>query len=264
VVFAQEGAQSLNVLFTETTSPVDSAGMYVMTRQWLAADACGNTTVGIQHINWIPNSFLACSILLPAGIDCNSQGVNISSNVSGGFGPYTYAWEIAGENCFIQAGQGTPEVAIYVGFTQAVISLTVTDAFGCVSFCASTVDCVYPLNNGLSGVSPLTNPETANADIPTQGVVTSSAQDYLQELNLWPNPATGTINLSFESMVNNKVTYSFINLLGQEIFSDQINAAKGFNAQRIDISLIPEGTYLVRVKTEKELHTKVVVIMRND
>jgi hypothetical protein len=69
-------------------------------------------------------------------VECNSHGVVIGSNVEGGLGAITYMWEVIGEKCFIQSGQGTPEITIYVGWTTVEIILTVTDEFGCSTTCS--------------------------------------------------------------------------------------------------------------------------------
>jgi hypothetical protein len=58
------------------------------------------------------------------------------------------------------------------------------------------------------------------------------------------------------------VEISFTNYLGQVVKVDEVDAHKGVNTRRIDVSNIPEGTYLMQVKTEKEVHTNTIVIMR--
>lgn len=142
------------------------------------------------------------------------------------------------------------------------IILTVTDEFGCVSTCTATLHCLFSPDDGSLSRPPDANPETGAPTLPD--VARNTSKDDLHQLNVWPNPATGSVNLSFESAVENEIEFSFINLLGQAVLSDKISAHKGFNTREIDISQIHKGSYLIQVKTEKEIHTKVIVIMRND
>ena len=262
VVRAIDPAQPAVIVYSESVTPGDRPGVYIVTRTWTATDACGNTSTAVQHITWIPDTFLECEIILPDVVECNAHGVVISSGVTGGIGPITYEWEIEGDKCFIQAGQGTPEIIIYVGWSDVKIILTVTDEFGCVSTCTATLHCLFSPDDGSLSRPPDANPETGAPTLPD--VARNTSKDDLHQLNVWPNPATGSVNLSFESAEENEIEFSFINLLGQAVLSDKISAHKGFNTREIDISQIHKGSYLIQVKTEKEIHTKVIVIMRND
>ena len=262
VVRAIDPAQPAVIVYSESVTPGDRPGVYIVTRTWTATDACGNTSTAVQHITWIPDTFLECEIILPQVVDCNAHGVVISSGVTGGIGPITYDWEIEGDECFIQGGQGTPGIIIYVGWSDVKIILTVTDEFGCVSTCTATLHCLFSPDDGSLSRPPDANPETGAPTLPD--VARNTSKDDLHQLNVWPNPATGSVNLSFESAVENEIEFSFINLLGQAVLSDKISAHKGFNTREIDISQIHKGSYLIQVKTEKEIHTKVIVIMRID
>jgi len=253
-------AQPGTVVFTETIVPGNTTGTFIVTRTWVARDACGNTSTFVQTITWTPDTFLECEVVVPDVVECNSHGVVITSVVTGGSGPITYDWEVIGGECFIQGGQGTPEIIIYIGWSEVKIILTVTDAYGCVSMCMIVLPCVNlpvdPLTDLLAGAVPETDAQPAAPDLNAQ-----APKEYLQQIKLWPNPAGNTVNLSFESAVEEVVQFSFISALGQVVLSDKINARKGLNSVEIDISQVAEGSHLVRLKTEKELHTKVIVIM---
>ncbi|MDQ3015438.1 MAG: T9SS type A sorting domain-containing protein, partial [Bacteroidota bacterium] len=260
-ITADDYAQPVTIVYNETILPGEGADDFLVVRVWTATDPCGNVATAQQTILWIPNTNIDCSIILPQQVECNSHGVVIGSSLGGGIAPFTYLWEVSGE-CFIQSGQGTPEIEIYVGFTQVDITLTVTDAYGCISVCQATLDCFDPFDlytNPSPTGTPAIQPETTNP-----GIISSSSIEYLQQLNLWPNPASGTVNISFEATNNDMVTYNFTNFLGQVVMEDQIEVQKGINSHKIDISNLPDGTYLIQVKTEKEIHTKTLVIIQND
>jgi hypothetical protein len=264
LVSAEDISQPVSLVYSEIITAGEETGVFIVTRTWTATDACGNITVVVQHIKWIPNSQLSCEIILPPLIECNSHGVIVTSIVTDGFDPYTYEWQVVGEKCFIQAGQGTPEISIYVGWSNVTIILTVTDVYGCISVCTVAWNCQESAGMDFS-VFP--NAVIQVTD-PNQSVLTplvdelSDVGTYLKQINLWPNPANGTINLGFESTTESAVHFTLTDFLGQVIHTDQMNARIGLNTQKINISHLVEGSYLMQVKTKKEIHSKVVVILR--
>ncbi|MBK9985113.1 MAG: T9SS type A sorting domain-containing protein [Saprospiraceae bacterium] len=254
---------SITVVFTESISPDNGTGIFIVTRTWTATDACGNITVVVQHIKWIPNSLLTCNINVPAQVECNSHDVIITSDVTGGTGPFTYVWQIVGNKCFIQGGQGSPVITIYMGWEDVKIILTVTDANGCVSMCMYVLHCLEPGELPFTSNTGFADPETDSNTISLApaSVLNQEEGIYLKDLKLWPNPAKGTVNLSFASSVKQEVVFSFVNFLGQVMMSERMDVQKGMNSRTIDIDQIAGGSYLMEVKSEKEMLTKVVVIM---
>ena len=254
-IMVTEGeSQPVKIVYTELIEPGGEPGEYRVTRTWVATDACGNVSVYTQVIKWIPDSFLECSIIEPDSVYCNTHGIVINSSSTGGNGPLDYDWEIVGEDCFIQGGQGTPEINIYVGWTDAKIILTVTDEYDCVSVCTTTMGCQFSSGKSLDEPIALPSPIAAN----------DTKQDRLREIALWPNPANSSVNLGFESSVEDMVELSVSNFLGKVVFTDKIKALKGFNTRKLDMTRVREGSYLVQLKTNQEVHTKVVVIMHSN
>ncbi|HZV70930.1 MAG TPA: ice-binding family protein [Saprospiraceae bacterium] len=265
VIDVEDFAQPVTIVFTESIIPGDGLGYFNVTRTWTITDACGNVTVLVQNIIWISDSYLTCDIIVPEVVECNSHGVIITSVVTGGFGPYTYEWEVVGGKCFIQGGQGTPEITIYMGWEDVKIILNVTDTFGCVTMCMYILNCLEPgeIPVTINQVSTIqdNNPEIHAT---TTSVFNQDQGVYMRDLNLWPNPATGTINLSFESSVDDDVVYSFRNFLGQVMLSDKIDVRKGLNTNKIDVEKLAGGSYLIEIKSNKEMLTKVIVILPRD
>jgi hypothetical protein len=62
--------------------------------------------------------------------------------------------------------------------------------------------------------------------------------------------------------VEREVEISFMNFLGEVVLTDHMKAHVGKNTRKIDVTKLPEGTYLFQVMTDKEVHAKGVVIMR--
>lgn len=266
VVNVIDPAQPVTVTYAEVIQPGSGVGTYIVTRTWVAMDACGNTATHVQHITWIPDTFITCEIVTPTPVECNSHGVVITSAVTGGIGPFTYMWEIFGQECFIQGGQGTPQIEIYVGWSTVKVILTVTDAFGCVSMCMITLPCVESVLSPV--VLPIRVTPGGSSNYTAPPVTTPVAENlpaaYLKILNLWPNPAGALMNVSYESTEAADVQLRLVNTLGQVVLMEEVSAQKGLNTHELNVSKVRQGSYLVQIITEQEVHTKVVVIMRND
>ena len=264
-MFVADTLEPVTVTYTQVITPGGVVGQWVVKRTWIAADSCHNVATITQTITWQPESTLECNIILPDVVDCNSHGVIINSAVLGGSGPYDYVWRIVGEKCFLQAGQGTPEIVIYMGWTDVKIILTVTDTFGCVSMCMTTLHCIEQSNGQLSlddvenvGTTPVDPASASERTEQASGIVTE-----LTKLNLWPNPATESVNISFESSLEGMVEYSFTNFLGQTLLQERISVRKGYNETHTTISNLPDGSYLMKLKSDRDIYTRSIIILRN-
>ena len=266
IVKADDYAHPVTIVYAQSMVDGASPGEYSVTRTWIATDVCGNSSQATQHITWIPDTQLSCDIFVPELIDCNSHGVAVTSGASGGLGDISYAWEVFGEKCFIQSGQGTPEIGMYIGWDQVEITLTLTDAYGCSTTCEATLDC-EDLSPGPIVVNPGDHvAEIQNHQIP---VIPSTAEagtleSSLKQFNLWPNPAKDAITISFESMLDQDVLVSLMNFMGQTFMRDDIKAAKGTTTHQVDISKIPEGGYMMQLQTKGELYTKIIMVIRKE
>ena len=72
----------------------------------------------------------------------------------------------------------------------------------------------------------------------------------LGSLRVFPNPATGTLNLIFDNRnAGEKYNLSLFNVMGQLMKSGVITpAGLGLNQQQIDVSNLPSGTYLYKIQ----------------
>jgi hypothetical protein len=72
------------------------------------------------------------------------------------------------------------------------------------------------------------------------------------------------MNLGFESTTDQELQVTIVNLLNQVVLRDQFKARSGYNVHPIQVAHLPNGGYLMEVKTGTEMHTKVVVILRDE
>ncbi len=246
------------ITYNQNVVPTQVNNEWIIIRTWVATDLCGNSTTHVQRIFWTSESILDCTILLPETIECNSHGVVITSDLTG---PYEYLWEVVGEKCFIQSGQNTPEITIYVGWSEVKIILTIMDTFGCVTMCMTTLDCVFPseipLVQALVGDQLISNSTPVNQ----HETVTQNEGYGKNHMNVWPNPADRDLHIQFTSRTEQDVRFTLLNLLGQNLHEVSFHAARGENQIPLDLQLVPEGTYFIQAHTANEQLLQKVVIL---
>lgn len=71
-----------------------------------------------------------------------------------------------------------------------------------------------------------------------------------KSITLYPNPTDSKLNLSIHADETSKPVISIQNIIGQEIYSEQVSIDKGLNGLHIDISTIPQGVYILVIKDE--------------
>jgi hypothetical protein len=261
-VQATDNTGEVEVFFTEEQLPAEGFEDYIVIRTWTAVDGCGNRTSITQELYWIPNTEMECDIDVPEDIPCNTHGVVITGNVTGGIGPYTYNWEVLGNECFIQSGQNTETITIYVGFGEITINLTVTDAYGCSTFCTVTFDCLNKteLPVGNLSIDPVIRP-FEGIDIQILDFE-SDREDNADDLEIWPNPTTDLFNVKYISQNQKEVTINVTNTLGEMIWVGEIDAIEGENMLQINVSNWQSGSYIAYFMTFDQTITRTMIITR--
>ncbi|MEO7175237.1 MAG: ice-binding family protein [Saprospiraceae bacterium] len=249
----------LVITYVETKKDGTKPGVFEITRTWTVTDNCGNKTVYIQHITWIPISDFACEIEIPASIECNTHNVVITADTSNGFGNIKYEWEIVGEKCLLTGGQGTPEINIYIGWTPVSIILHLTDEHGCVTTCQDSLFCKTNLD--LTNESLLHNETIGEQDAAIKNKAAESNQTEF--LEIWPNPANNQVTMRFESQYVTTNWLKISNLLGKEVFTKQFQTQQGRNEINVDVRDFPVGNYLVQIGSQQNISSVVLSIIKN-
>jgi hypothetical protein len=72
-------------------------------------------------------------------------------------------------------------------------------------------------------------------------------------VNIFPNPANGTIYLQYFNENNELIDFTIFNSIGQEVLNEKINiAAKSMQPHSFNIAGLPRGLYIYSVKTGKD------------
>ncbi|MDB5273796.1 MAG: hypothetical protein JWO58_2163 [Chitinophagaceae bacterium] len=85
--------------------------------------------------------------------------------------------------------------------------------------------------------------------------------DADSKLLVFPNPATDELSLSWSLSKDSKVTVVLMNALSQVVSEQTYDNADGFFEQRMDISFLPAGVYIVNVTTADQ-STSVKIIKK--
>ena len=80
-----------------------------------------------------------------------------------------------------------------------------------------------------------------------------------QILNVYPNPASGIINVIFSSY-ENEIALSIVDLSGRTVASRELNVNAGMAQESIDISHLNSGVYLLTLRTSKGIATQKISI----
>ncbi|MBL7889228.1 MAG: T9SS type A sorting domain-containing protein [Bacteroidia bacterium] len=70
--------------------------------------------------------------------------------------------------------------------------------------------------------------------------------------SIYPNPAQSIINIEFENSISESYTLSILNVLGETVYSKQLNDPK----LQISVDEFPSGIYVVQVQNEKDIWSK--------
>ena len=79
------------------------------------------------------------------------------------------------------------------------------------------------------------------------------------EINVFPNPASQNITVQFELKETQNVDLILYNSLGQTVYNETLKGTQGRVSHQIDISLLSEGIYLLKVNEANTFLTKKVV-----
>ena len=73
------------------------------------------------------------------------------------------------------------------------------------------------------------------------------AEGLLEGISIFPNPTTGMLNISSLAPINGGVSFSLVNLVGQEVLNVQHNDL--ITQRQLDVSAVTNGIYFLKVTT---------------
>lgn len=90
----------------------------------------------------------------------------------------------------------------------------------------------------------------------------TASEDILEvnKFNISPNPSSGILNLAFETSEAINLDLRIVNILGQEVFGENLGRVSGNMASEIDLKAFSKGVYLVQLRAGNKVKTKKIVL----
>jgi len=116
-----------------------------------------------------------------------------------------------------------------------------------------TNDQINVMNATLNGYRSSLKNSTVNMNC--DGSVGTGLNNYqLENLNIYPNPTLGKLNIVSSDKIN---TLSITNIIGKELLF-----AKDFSANTIDLSSYESGVYFINISTDKGTHIEKIILTK--
>ena len=82
----------------------------------------------------------------------------------------------------------------------------------------------------------------------------------INNITVYPNPATQLINIGFSVTEPQNVKIELLSLQGTPLYQDNLTGIKGQYSKTIDVSLFARGIYMLRLNSDKGTSVKKIVI----
>ncbi len=83
-------------------------------------------------------------------------------------------------------------------------------------------------------------------------IVVERKNDKFGISNVFPVPTEKAVTVQFETTAETEVIITLTNLTGSEVHRETMSATKGINARTLDMSYLPQGTYLLTINNGSE------------
>ena len=79
-------------------------------------------------------------------------------------------------------------------------------------------------------------------------------------MKMYPNPATNNVNVTFSSEESANAVLSVMNLMGQTVYTENVNIHEGYNLVNLSVNNFRSGVYMVNIKTNKGTSTQKLIV----
>lgn len=118
------------------------------------------------------------------------------------------------------------------------------------------------------GVTVTADPQTGPANIiyykvPVADLACGSSiaeNDLLSAINLYPNPADGSVNLVLNAAKATKAALTVYNMVGQAITTTDVNLVGGNNTFQLDVTSYTSGIYFVSAVVEGKTYSQKLIV----
>lgn len=191
-----------------------------------ASNTCGVSAVRTATVF----AAAATPVIIGSNTTCQSQ-TGVAYSVTPVIGATSYTWTVVSGSTIV-SGQGTSSIIVNWGPISGVIKCKANNA------CGSSF-------NGTLSVSFTCKQAGESFEI--------------SEIDLYPNPASGTVVLDFDAFVDGNATIAIMDMVGKSVRDLSFEVTEGNNKYNFDVAGIARGTYMVKVTCEGT--TRIVRLM---
>ena len=125
----------------------------------------------------------------------------------------------------------------------------------------------YRVNDGsVDVIASDPNPAFGNSVTESFGASSSSSSsidDILVDvIFVYPNPSTNFTNVNFNLINSSKVSVKLLNVLGQNMFSENYNMSAGLQNIKIDVENLINGVYFLEVNINGEVTSQKITVTK--
>lgn len=82
----------------------------------------------------------------------------------------------------------------------------------------------------------------------------------LENLEIFPNPSEGKLNIKFSAPAKDEVTIKILNVEGKEVFKDNLNSSTGQFEKTIELKNNKSGVYIIRIEQDGKMTTEKIIL----
>lgn len=205
----------------------------------------------------------------------------LDATITGGVGPYTYTWSNTGSN-FLLPRSYYPDntIDLFEPTAATTVTCTISDqGTGCTYYANLFIDwtdeyaCpkvgntwyIKVCQNGTTTCVPWTTGKNLLLNgLATLGDCVTKTQQVSanNSFSLYPNPTSGMLTIEVLASLNAQSELYVLDVNGRIIQSEQIEMLAGYFYHEVDLTALPSGVYMVSLKTEENVYTERIQIVR--
>lgn len=114
--------------------------------------------------------------------------------------------------------------------------------------------------DGKRGQSTYTDKVIIDRGIESPTGISNAAVENINEVKIYPNPASNNVNINFSSTEAQVINTRIINELGQVVYATSSQSVVGNNLVRLDVSSLKQGIYFVQLRSNKgDVNSKLLI-----
>jgi hypothetical protein len=88
------------------------------------------------------------------------------------------------------------------------------------------------------------------------------SQPFLKEFSAYPNPTTGQLTLTLETIdENSPLELKVYSLIGQEMYTESLTPYNGIRKVQLDLTKFPKGIYMLEISNGQKSRIKRVAVI---